>query len=181
MPAPLVEAPRTASRDSKLFGSPPASLCDVTILLPHVMQRICNAPSNPYQLTRLIAFSSHYSVRNLQTLYTGYKIAAYNLLKTRSFLRSVRFQDRCHQPLGQLSDNTVLLQSEHGCGPCSLSTWTMVMLTFPGTRPAPSLRSVGINEYLAGLARFQASHGLREIFHRDAVCNHRMKIEASAF
>jgi hypothetical protein len=64
---------------------------------------------------------------------------------------------------------------------CSLSTWVMVMLTFPGTRPAPSLRSVGINEYLAGLARFQASHGLREIFHRDAVCNHRMKIEASAF
>src|SRR5271157_3442651 len=41
-------------------------------------------------------------------------------------------------------------------------------------------RSVWIHQYLAGFARFQAGHGFGKIFHRDAVGDYGVKIEASA-
>src|ERR1700691_2075015 len=43
------------------------------------------------------------------------------------------------------------------------------------------LRPVWINEYLAGLARLEASHRSGEIFHRDAICDHGVKIEFAGF
>src|SRR5580704_13210574 len=46
-------------------------------------------------------------------------------------------------------------------------------------RKANLFRSVGIHQYLAGLARFQPGHGLGKILHRYSIRNHRMQIEPS--
>src|SRR5271170_6902100 len=59
-------------------------------------------------------------------------------------------------------------------------SFTTVFCVAAGMNRRGLFRSVWVNQYLAGFARFQSGHGFRKILHRDAVGNHRMKIEASA-
>src|SRR5450631_1544455 len=57
----------------------------------------------------------------------------------------------------------------------STQTWPTPNKTWPR-----SAHAVGIDENLTGFAGFQALHGFREIFHRDAVGYHGMQVEVVA-